>query len=95
MESLMSGTRLNLTIPEQLADFARRRAKSGGFTSTGDFLRHLLREEHSRELAQLNAMIQDGIDSGPSKRTPKQIFAAIDKELDVMEKTQKRSKTKA
>ena len=91
----MSSTRLNLTIPEQLAEFAHRRVKSGGFTSTGDFLRHLLREEHGREIAQVNALIQEGIDSGPSKRTPKQIFAGIDKELNAMERAATRTKTKA
>jgi len=95
MEHLMSSPRINITVPEKLAEFVNRRAELGGFTSPGEFVRHLIREEQNRELAQLNAMIQEGIDSGPSERTPKQIFAAIDKELDDIQKKAKRKRKKS
>ena len=88
----MSGIRLNVTVPEQLADFARERVSSGKFTTQSDYVRHLIREDHRTELRYLNKMIQDGIDSGPSNQTPKQIFNEIKKDIAKVSAQNKKKK---
>ena len=91
----MATIRFNVTVPEALAEHAKTRVKSGIFRDKSDYFGHLIREDKERTELVVNQLIQDGIDSGPSKRTPKQIFAAIDKELDGMQKKVSRKKTKS
>ena len=75
MGASMSTTRLNLTIPEQLDEYTEMRVKSGAFATKSDFVRHLIREDKRKTTEKLNQYIQEGIDSGPSEKSPEEIFA--------------------
>ena len=88
----MSGTRMHITVPEQLAEFAQRRVASGNFTTPSDYVRYLIREDREREVAKLNQMIQEGIDSGVSKTPPEKFFAQLAKDIDKAYSTKTRKK---
>jgi len=44
-------TIINISVPEITAKEIRREVKTGGFSSTSEFFRHLLREQKARNLA--------------------------------------------
>lgn len=44
-------TIINISVPEITAKEIQKEVKSGGFSSTSEFFRHLLREQKSRNLA--------------------------------------------
>ena len=43
---------LNISLPKEVAAEVRRAAKEGGFVSTSEFMRHVLREYRRAKLAQ-------------------------------------------
>ena len=76
-EIMTTLARLNATIPVPLNEFAEKRVVSGSFTNKSEYIRHLIRQDleaaKKDEIQLLNKMLQDGIDSGVSPKTPEEI----------------------
>ena len=60
---------MNISLPDGLKKFAEEQAASGHYSGTSDYVRDLIRQdaERRRALADLNAEIQKGLDSGPGQ----------------------------
>jgi len=68
---------MNVSLPEQMKDWVEARAATGRYSNASDYVRDLIRRDQQRTEAieKLDAMIQEGIDSGISKRSPAELRA--------------------
>lgn len=66
----MANTTLNLSIPVELKDKALSQAQARHFSSTSDYLQHLIRNdiEQSEKQKKLEAFLLKGINSGKGKK---------------------------
>jgi len=69
MNMTMLNTTMNLSIPAELKEKAQRQARSRHFSSTSDYLQHLIRTdlENFEDQQLLSAFLQKGIDSGEAR----------------------------
>ena len=68
---------MNISLPDEMKAFVEERVESGRYANSSDFVRDLIRQEmedRDRVFAELRHLIQEGLDSGYSDRTPEQIF---------------------
>ena len=65
----MANTTLNLSIPEELKQKAIREARAQHFSSTSDYLQHLIRTDavESEQRRKLSEFLEAGLASGASK----------------------------
>lgn len=70
-------TRLNVSLPDDLGDWATARAARSGFGDPADYVGELVRREreHEEKLARLQAAIDEGRASPISNRTIEDIIA--------------------
>jgi antitoxin ParD1/3/4 len=63
---------MNVSIPDKLKSWAEQRVAEGRYSSTGDYIRDLVRRDQEREekLRRLQAAIDEGGASGASERDP-------------------------
>jgi len=77
MNFMAKTKRINLTLPERLADYVQAQVDSGHFQREADFIRHAIRKMQENDTAandfDLDTFIQAGIDSGRSKNTSSEI----------------------
>lgn len=59
---------MNVSLPEQMKDWVEAQSKDGTFSNASDYVRHLIRQDRERQraIAQLQAEIDKGINSGPA-----------------------------
>ena len=74
---------MNVSIPEKLKKWAETRVAEGGYSSTSDYVRDLVRrdQEHSEKAAWLHSELEKGLNSPPSGRSLAEIIAAHRKTL--------------
>jgi antitoxin ParD1/3/4 len=68
---------MNISLPDEMKAFVEERVQSGRYANASDYVRDLIRREqteHDRVLTELRRLVQEGLDSGYSDRTPKQIL---------------------
>ena len=59
-------TSLNISLPQSLKDFVEEQVKAGGYSTPSEYLRELLRQDQKRRAQEkLEAMLLEGINSGP------------------------------
>ena len=60
---------MNVSLPDEMKAWVEERAKSGGYQTTSDLVRDLIRRERDRDRAfeEMRAFVQKGIDSGPAE----------------------------
>ncbi len=71
---------MNISLPDKLKAFVDERVAAGGYSTTSDFVREVLRREQKRHEAYINFVrvaIKEGIESGVSEETPEQIFESV------------------
>lgn len=68
---------MNISLPDQMKEWVEAQTKTGRYGNASDYVRDLIRRDQEREeeLAEFQRLIQEGIDSGISDRTPEEIFA--------------------
>jgi antitoxin ParD1/3/4 len=73
---------MNVSLPDPLKVFVDEQVKRGGYDSTSDYVRQLIRE-HQQRLAveNLRGLIADGLASGPAVAVTKKYWAAKRKRL--------------
>lgn len=73
-------TTMNISLPEPLKRFVDEQVRDGGFSSTSDYVRALIRERrrHAAE-GHLRSLIAEGLASGPPLPVDKQWFADMRK----------------
>jgi antitoxin ParD1/3/4 len=77
-------TKVLLSLPDPLGEWAEKEAVNNNFDSVGDYLESLLQQERERQeaLAEFDRLIQEGEDSGVSDRTFDEILAEARKEAE-------------
>lgn len=60
---------MNVSLPETMKPWVEMQAKNGSYTSASDYFRSMVRreQEHVRALGQLQALIDEGLASGPAE----------------------------
>lgn len=60
----MSMTSMNVSLPEELKEFAEKQTKNG-YSTPSEYVRELIREDQKRRAkGRLNALLLEGLDSG-------------------------------
>lgn len=73
---------MNISLTEPLKHFVDEQVREGGFSSTSDYVRELIRERQRHNAEDtLRALIAEGLASGPSRPVPKDFFANQRKRL--------------
>ena len=59
---------MNISLSEPLKDFVDTRVSEGGYSSTSDYMRHLIRQDQREKAADfLRQLIAEGLSSGPAE----------------------------
>ncbi|MBE9187817.1 type II toxin-antitoxin system ParD family antitoxin [Microcoleus sp. LEGE 07076] len=60
-------TTLNISLPESMRDLMGEQVAKGGYSTTSEYIRHLIRQELERVAkTQLETLLLEGLDSGES-----------------------------
>jgi len=60
-------TTLNISLPESMRDLISEQVAKGGYSTTSEYIRHLIRQELERVAKiQLETLLLEGLDSGES-----------------------------
>ena len=75
-------TTLNVSLPDTLRDFLEERVAQGGYPTASDYLRDLVQEDQRRKAQdRLDALLQEGLDSGPETPMTTQDWDDIRREV--------------
>jgi antitoxin ParD1/3/4 len=73
---------MNISLTEPLKRFVDEQVREGGFSSTSDYVRELIRERQRRAAeTMLRSLIAEGLASGPAESVTTAFFAAQRKRL--------------
>lgn len=69
---------MNISLPEQMKAFAEAQARDGQYANVSDYMRDLIRRDQERRQAivEIQALIDEGLASGPSQPFDMQAFLA-------------------
>jgi antitoxin ParD1/3/4 len=75
---------MNVSLPDQMKTWVESRAATGRYSNASDYVRDLIRRDQQRAdaIADFDALIQEGIDSGMSPRTPDELRAYASEQAD-------------
>ena len=74
-------TTMNVSLPEELKSFVDAQVERGGYGSTSEFVRDLIRREQDRQ--QLRALLLDGASSPAGPSADQNYFAALRRRVHV------------
>lgn len=62
---------MNVSLPDPMKDWVEAQARTGRYSNASDYVRDLIRRDQERgaKLAELQALVTEGIASGVSTRT--------------------------
>ena len=66
---------MNVSLPDELKAFVDQRVDHGGYGSTSEYIRDLIRHDQDRE--QLRHLVLDGARSAPGPVADDEYFAAL------------------
>jgi antitoxin ParD1/3/4 len=79
----MPDTVLTVTLPEPLGDYVRERAAQAAHGDPGDYVRALIAEDmRQREEERIDALLMEGINSGPAEPMTQEDWDYIRAELE-------------
>ena len=79
----MPNTSMNVSLPETLKDYVQERVAEGTFSNPSDYVRALIREDMKRrEEEKLDALLMEGINSGPAELMTAKDWADIRANLE-------------
>lgn len=80
---------LNISLPKAMKEYVQERVSTGGYGNTSEYVRDLIRgEQKQRAKEELEALIIEGINSGPSTPMTKADWQRLHDRLN--KKAQKR-----
>lgn len=56
---------MNISLPDEMKRFVDQQVREGLYAGSSDYMRALIRKE--QDVARLQAMLQEGLDSGPAE----------------------------
>jgi antitoxin ParD1/3/4 len=66
---------MNVSLPDDLRSFVERRVDGGGFGSTSEYVRDLIRRDQDRE--RLRGLMLDGAESQPGPIADEDFFESL------------------
>lgn len=73
---------MNVSLPDPLKQFVDEEVREGGFASTSDYMRDLIRQRQRAKAEELlRRLIAEGLASGPAEPVTKDTFRQMRKEL--------------
>ena len=89
METMEASTTLNISLTLKLKQFIERRAGEGGYVSSSEYVRELIRDAQKRALAssELEGLLLEGLHSGSGRCVDKSYWQ--DKEQELLTKASK------
>lgn len=73
------GTTMNISLPDTLRSFVEERVAEGGYSSSSEFIRELIRREQDR--AGLRGLLLEGANSPPGMVADAEYFSTLRKDL--------------
>ena len=69
---------MNISLPEQMKAFAEAQTRDGRYANVSDYMRDLIRKDQERRqaIAEIQALVDEGLASGPSKPFDMRAFLA-------------------
>ena len=79
----MGAIRKTITLTKKQDNWIKKRIEAGEFTNDSEYLRALVQrdQEHNVKLLAIKSAIQEGIDSGISKRTVPEIMKVVEDKM--------------
>lgn len=73
---------MNISLPDPMKAWAERQAETGRYANTSDYIRDLIRHDQERQaaIAELQALIDEGLASGPAAPFDLEAFLARKRE---------------
>lgn len=67
---------MNVSLPGPMKEWVEQQAATGSYANASDYVRDLIRNDQRRReaIAEMQALIDEGLASGYSDRTPDEIF---------------------
>lgn len=68
---------MNVSVPDIMKDWCESQVRDGRYSTTSDYVRDLIRrdQDHQRGISGLQALINEGLESGTSRRSLEEILA--------------------
>jgi antitoxin ParD1/3/4 len=69
---------MNVSLPEAMKDWVEAQSRSGRYSNASDYVRDLIRRDQDRaaQIARMQALVSEGLQSGVSDRSMAEIRAA-------------------
>jgi antitoxin ParD1/3/4 len=69
---------MNISLPDAMKDWVEAQARTGRYSNASDYVRDLIRRDQERAdtLAELQALLTQGLESGVSDRTIDDVLKA-------------------
>ena len=60
---------MNISLPEPMKAWAEAQARDGRYSNVSDYMRDLIRRDQARQgaLAEVQALVEEGLTSGPAR----------------------------
>lgn len=73
---------MNISLPEQMKAFAEAQTRDGRYSNVSDYMRDLIRRDQERRqaVAEIQALIDEGLASGPAEDFDMATFLAQQRE---------------
>lgn len=69
---------MNIALPPEMKEFVRDQVKEGGYSSASEYIRDLIRRaQNNRAEARLEALLLEGLDSGPAKELTEEFWQEL------------------
>ena len=68
---------MNVSLPSQMKSWVEEQAAGGRYGNASDYVRDLIRRDQERQqkIAELQRLVDEGLESGVSTRTMKELLA--------------------
>lgn len=69
---------MNVSLPDPMKSWVENRTKGGRYSNVSDYVRDLIRKDQEQHaaIAELQGLIDDGLDSGPAESFDMSTFIA-------------------
>ena len=73
---------MNISLPNAMKQWVEQQTQSGRYSNSSDYMRDLIRRDQEKavEIANMQALVTEGIESGAGTRTMDMLRAAAQKQ---------------
>jgi len=73
---------MNISLPNAMKQWVQQQAQAGSYSNSSDYMRDLIRRDQEKavKIANMQALVTEGIESGPGTRTMDMLRVAAQKQ---------------